>query len=49
MPRSPRANIDESVAIELTSDEALVLFELLSRYSDSERLETVDHAEMRVL
>jgi hypothetical protein len=41
--------IDESVAIELTSDEALVLFELLSRYSDSERLETVDQAEMRVL
>ena len=35
--------------IELTSDEALVLFELLSRYSASEALVIDDQAEQRAL
>ena len=39
----------ETVSLDLTPDEALVLFELVSRYSDSDRLETVDQAEQRVL
>jgi hypothetical protein len=39
----------DRVSLDLTADEALVLFEFLSRYSDSERLETVDQAEQRAL
>ncbi len=39
----------QKVRIELTGDEALVLFELLSRYSDSEALAIEDQAEQRVL
>ena len=35
--------------IDLTSDEALVLFDLLSRWDDSERFEVGDPAERRVL
>jgi hypothetical protein len=34
-----------SVSVELSSDEALVLFDLLTRYSESDRLEIVDQAE----
>jgi hypothetical protein len=41
--------MNEKVRIELTGDEALVLFELLSRYSDSEALVVEDQAEQRVL
>lgn len=37
------------VAITLTRAEALVLFDLLARYSQSERLEPVDQAEQQVL
>jgi len=40
---------NEPVTIDLTPDEALVLFDFLSRYNDSDRLETVDQAEQRVL
>jgi hypothetical protein len=39
----------ETVSLSLSSDEALVLFELLSRYSESDRLEIIDQAEQRVL
>lgn len=39
----------EPVSIDLNPDEALVLFEFLSRYSESDRLETVDQAEQRIL
>lgn len=41
--------MSQKVQIELTSDEALVLFELLSRYSDSESLVIEDQAEQRAL
>ena len=41
--------MNEKVQIELTGDEALVLFELLSRYSDSEALVVEDQAEQRAL
>jgi hypothetical protein len=41
--------MNEKVRIELTGDEALVLFELLSRYSDSEALVVEDQAEQRAL
>jgi len=37
------------VSIDLSASEALVLFEFLSRYSDTDRLETVDQAEQRAL
>jgi len=40
---------NSDVQIALTADEALVLFEFLSRYSDSEELNIVDQAEQRVL
>jgi hypothetical protein len=39
----------ELVVLDLSADEALVLFEFLSRYGESERLETVDQAEQRAL
>lgn len=39
----------KTVRIELTSDEALVLFEFLRRFSDSEVIATEDQAEQRVL
>ena len=38
-----------SVTLLLTSDEALVLFELLSRYSNSNQLAVEDQAEQRAL
>lgn len=37
------------VSIELSSDEALVLFEFLQRFSDSDTLAIQDQAEERVL
>jgi hypothetical protein len=40
---------DQPVSLALTHDEALVLFELLSRYDDTERLSTEDAAEVRTL
>ena len=33
---------NDSIKIEITNNEALVLFELLSRYSDTEKL-TIEH------
>jgi hypothetical protein len=42
-------NESKKVLIELTSDEALVLFEFLARFSDREILETGDQAEKRAL
>lgn len=39
----------DSVRLELTADEALVLFEFLSRYSDSNILAIEDQAEQRAL
>lgn len=39
----------QNMPIELTGDEALVLFELLSRYSDSNSLVIEDQAEQRAL
>jgi hypothetical protein len=41
--------VASTVSIDLSADEALVLFEFLTRYTDSDRLETVDQAEQRVL
>lgn len=40
---------NSEVQITLTADEALVLFEFLSRYSDLEDLNIVDQAEQRAL
>jgi len=40
---------DATVNLELNSDEALVLFEFLSRYSNSDELTIEDPAEQRVL
>ncbi len=39
----------EPVRLELTADEALVLFEFLSRYSESNSLGVEDQAEQRAL
>ncbi len=39
----------EPVAVNLSPDEALVLYDFLQRYTASNRLETVDQAEQRVL
>ena len=39
----------EPIRLELTADEALVLFEFLSRYSESDSLSVVDQAEQRAL
>ncbi|HBE82453.1 MAG TPA: hypothetical protein DDW24_06705 [Blastocatellia bacterium] len=39
----------ETIKIELNSDEALILFELLSRYSDTDELAIEDQAEQRVM
>jgi hypothetical protein len=39
----------EPVPLELSADEALVLFEFLSRYSDSDVLATVHQSEQRAL
>ncbi len=40
---------DESLVLELSRDEAIVLFEFIARFSDDETLEIVDQAEERVL
>lgn len=37
-----------AVGLELSADEALVPFEFLSRFSDTDELRTVDQAEQRV-
>ncbi|WP_332848505.1 hypothetical protein [Massilia sp. S19_KUP03_FR1] len=37
------------IRILITSDEALVLFEFLRRYSDTDQLNVVDQAEQRAL
>jgi hypothetical protein len=39
----------KTVPLNLTADEALVLYEFLTRYTDSDQLETVDQAEQRAL
>ena len=39
----------EPLRLELTADEALVLFEFLSRYGKSDTLSVVDQAEQRAL
>ncbi|MCA1565603.1 MAG: hypothetical protein LC803_08185 [Acidobacteria bacterium] len=39
----------KKINIELSKDEGLVLFELLSRFSNNEELQIVDHSEERVL
>jgi len=44
-----RSATTPNVEISLTADEALVLFECLSRYSDSGTLSIVDQAEERAL
>ena len=43
------ASADGDVLIRLTSDEALVLFDFTSRFSDTDRLELADQAEERAL
>ncbi len=40
---------EEKIIIELSSAEAIVLFEFLSRFSDKDNLEIQDQAEARVL
>ena len=40
---------EERITVELSSSEALVLFEFLSRFSEGGKLEVVDQAEERVL
>jgi len=40
---------NDHLSLRLTHSEALVLFELLSRYSESDRLQVEDQAEQRVL
>lgn len=37
------------IELRLSKDEALVLFELVSRFSNEQKLEIVDQAEQRVL
>jgi hypothetical protein len=39
----------EEVVIKLTKDEALVLFEFLSRFSDEDKVSIEDQAEQRAL
>ncbi len=39
----------EKINIQISSSEALVLFEFLSRFRDNERLDIVDQSEERVL
>jgi hypothetical protein len=39
----------EPVSLDLSHDEALVLFEFVARYSESSQLEIADPAEQRVL
>ena len=44
-----RPSRDGEVVLQLTADEALVLFAFASRFSDMDRLEIVDQAEERAL
>lgn len=44
-----RASPDGNILLRLTVDEALVLFDFASRFSDTDRLEIVDQAEERAL
>lgn len=39
----------KKITIELMTDEALVLFDLLGRYSDNDKIEIEDQAEQRAL
>lgn len=39
----------EKITIQVSSSEALVLFEFLSRFRDNERLDIVDQSEERIL
>ncbi|MEM1355686.1 MAG: hypothetical protein AAGC44_12750 [Planctomycetota bacterium] len=39
----------ENLAIELTHDEALVVFDFLTRFSDTDQLQIEDQAEQRAL
>ena len=41
--------MEEKIQISLKKDEAIVLFEFLSRFSNDEVLEIADQSEMRVL
>ena len=41
--------MEDRIQLELSKDEAIVFFEFLSRFSDSETLEIEDQAEERVL
>jgi len=41
--------LSEKISLELTSSEALVLFEFLSRFSDDDELKLEDQPEERVL
>lgn len=41
--------MEEKIQINLSKDEAIVLFEFLSRFSDKEKLEITDQSEARVL
>ena len=41
--------MEEEIQINLSRNEAIVLFELLSRFSDKNQLDIVDQSEERVL
>lgn len=41
--------MEKRIRIDLNNEEAIVLFEFLSRFSDEEKLEIVDQSEERVL
>jgi len=41
--------MNKNYSVELTADEALVLFEFLSRYSNTDKLTIEDQAEQRAL
>jgi hypothetical protein len=41
--------MDEKITITLSRDEALVLFEFLSRFTEQQQLDIRDQAEQRVL
>jgi hypothetical protein len=43
------SDAEKHIDVRLTPDEALVLFEFLSRYSDSDELKLEDQAEQRAL
>ena len=49
MPYLERMAIDQTCSIELTEDEALVLFEFIKRFSDQDQLRIEDLSERRAL